>query len=76
MSETTLAERGWLSIAAAARYAGVRQETVRAAVCVGALDAYRTPGGGTKEPYRIAKADIDQWMRSQPSAREVMCGVG
>lgn len=35
--------------------------------------ATRREGG--KQQYRVALADVDKWMRSQPSAREAMCGV-
>lgn len=30
---------------------------------------------GGKQQYRVALADVDKWMRSQPSAREAMCGA-
>lgn len=78
MSKTSIADKGWLSIEDAGRYLDLAPSVVRAAIIRGEIPAVVKPAtrreGGAPR-YRVAKVDLDAWMRSQPSAREAMCGV-
>lgn len=66
---------GWGSITDAARYVKLAPDVIRAAIVRGELDAKVKPTtrreAGRKQ-YRVAFADLDTWMRSQPDAREAM----
>lgn len=71
------AERAWLSVAAAARRAGVAQSEVRAAVNAGELPMYAKPGERRRRDVAaISAADVDAWMRSQPRATFGADGIG
>lgn len=66
---------GWGSITDAARYVKLAPDTVRAAIARGELPAKVKPSTrreGGHPQYRVAFADLDTWMRSQPDAREAM----
>lgn len=66
---------GWGSITDAARYVKLAPDTVRAAIARGELPAKVKPTTRREDgrpQYRVAFADLDQWMRSQPDAREAM----
>ena len=66
---------GWGSITDAAHYVKLAPDTVRAAIVRGELPAKVKPTTrreGGRPQYRVAFADLDQWMRSQPDAREAM----
>lgn len=56
---------GWVSVSDAARYVKLAPDVIKPVT--------RREGGRPR--YRVALADVDAWMRSQPSAREAMCGV-
>ena len=56
---------GWVSVRDAARYVKLAPDVIKPAT--------RREGG--KQQYRVALSDVDTWMRSQPSAKEAMCGV-
>ena len=58
-----VAARSWLSLSAAARYAGVGRDTLRAAVSRGELPAARLTDS-RRAQFHISKADIDAWMQS------------
>ena len=71
-------QQGWVSVADAARYVRLAPDVVRGAIARGEPPAVVKPTtrrGGGKQQYRVALADVDAWMRSQPSAREAMRGV-
>ena len=76
-------QKGWGSVTDAARYVKLAPDVVRAAIARGELPAVVKPEtrhegtrrGGGRPQYRVAFADLDAWMRSQPSAREAMCGA-
>ena len=65
---------GWCSVADAARYVGLAPEVVSGAIARGELPAVVKPATRRRgrPRYRVALADVDAWMRSQPSAREAM----
>ncbi len=67
-------QQGWVSVADAARYVRLAPEVVRAAIARGDLPAVVKPVTRRegRSQYRVALADVDAWMRSQPSAREAM----
>lgn len=78
MARTSIADAGWLSISKAGRYALLAPAVIRGAIVRGELPAYVKPATGresVRPQYRVSKMDIDEWMRSQPSAREAMCGA-
>lgn len=78
MARTSIADAGWLSISGAGRYAMLAPEVIRGAIVRGELPAYVKPATrveGGRPQYRVSKKDIDEWMRSQPSAREAIRGV-
>lgn len=56
---------GWISVSDAARYVKLAPDVIKPVT--------RREGG--KPQYRGALSDVDAWMRSQPSAKEAMCGV-
>lgn len=56
---------GWVSVADSARWVRLAPDVLKPVT--------RVEGG--KQQYRVALADVDKWMRSQPSAREAMRGV-
>lgn len=69
---------GWVSVSDAARYVKLAPDVITRAIARGELFAVVKPATrreGGKPRYRIALADVDKWMRSQPSAKEAMCGV-
>lgn len=69
---------GWVSVSDAARYVKLAPDVVRAAIARGELFAVIKPvtrREGGKPQCRVALADVDKWMRSQPSAKEAMCDV-
>lgn len=69
---------GWVSVADAARYVKLAPDVITRAIARGELFAVIKPvtrREGGKQQYRVALADVDKWMRSQPSAREAMRGV-
>lgn len=77
MARTSIADSGWLSISEAGRYALLAPAVIRGAIVRGELPAYVRPATrreAGRPQYRVSKRDIDVWMRSQPSAREAMCG--
>lgn len=66
---------GWGSITDASQYVKLASDVVRAAIARGDLPAVVKPvtrSEGGRPQYRVAFADLDAWMRSQPSAAEVM----
>lgn len=78
MARTSIADAGWLSINGAGRYTMLAPVVIRGAIVRGDLPAYVKPATrreGGRPQYRVSKRDIDEWMRSQPSAREAMRGV-
>ena len=78
MARTSIADAGWLSISEAGRYALLAPAVIRGAIVRGDLPAYVKPATrreAGRPQYRVSKMDIDEWMRSQPSAREAMCGA-
>lgn len=78
MARTSIADAGWLSISGAGRYALLAPEVIRGAIVRGELPEVVKPvtrHEGGRPQYRVSKKDIDEWMRSQPSAREAMRGV-
>ena len=69
---------GWGSVADAARYVKLAPDVITRAIASGELFAVIKPvtrRDGGRPQYRVALADVDKWMRSQPSAREAMYGV-
>lgn len=70
-------QQGWGSVSDAARYVKLAPEVVRAAIARGELRAVVKPATRRegRRQYRVAFADVDEWMRSQPSAREAMIDV-
>ena len=66
---------GWVSVADAARYVGLAPDVIRGAIARGELAAVVKPvtRRGGRPRYRVCLADVDAWMRSQPSAREAIC---
>ena len=69
---------GWVSVSDAARYVKLAPDVITRAIASGELFAVIKPvtrREGGRPQYRVALADVDAWMRSQPSAREAMCGV-
>ena len=67
---------GWVSVADAARWVKLAPDVLSRAIARGELFAVIKPATrneGGRPQYRVALADVDAWMRSQPSAREVMC---
>lgn len=70
-------QQGWVSVADAARYVRLAPDVVRGAIARGELPAVVKPATRRegRPQYRVALSDVDAWMRSQPSAREVMRGV-
>lgn len=69
---------GWVSVADAARYVKLAPDVITRAIASGELFAVIKPvtrREGGRPRYRVALADVDAWMRSQPSAMEAMCGV-
>ena len=69
---------GWGSVADAARYVKLAPDVITGAIARGELPAVVKPATrreGGRAQYRVAYADVDAWMRSQPSAREAMCGA-
>lgn len=69
---------GWVSVADAARYVKLAPDVITGAIARGELPAVVKPATrreGGRRQYRVALADVDRWMRSQPSAREAMCGA-
>lgn len=67
----------WLSVEGAKAYASLSREVIVAAVRSGDLRAYMKPSYGRRteryRQYRISTEDIDEWLRSQPSAKEGTC---
>lgn len=74
MSARSLSDAGWLSLSGAARYACLSRDALRCAIARRELPAYVKPprADGGRMQYRVSRSDIDEWMRSQPSAREAM----
>ena len=69
---------GWVSVSDAARYVKLAPDVITRAIASGELFAVIKPvtrREGGRPQYRVALADVDKWMRSQPSAKEAMCGV-
>lgn len=67
---------GWVSVADAARWVRLAPDVLKRAIARGELPAVIKPVTrveGGRPQYRVALADVDKWMRSQPSAREAMC---
>lgn len=69
--------RGWLSVAEAAKYAGVAERLVRDAISCGELAAYERPalrerGHDLRRHLRVSASDIDAWIRCswKPAAVE------
>lgn len=70
--------RGWLSVADAARYAGVAEHVIREAIASGELAAYerpvvreRTRSRTLRRHLRVSIADIDAWVRDTWEPAEV-----
>lgn len=75
MTGDMLPARGWLSLSEAATYVGISQDAVRGAVYRGDVRAYRKPYTQPRRPtsqpqerLRIAKADLDAWVRTWDEA--------
>lgn len=70
-------EPHWLSVEGAKAYTSLSREIIVAAVRSGDLTAYMKPSYGRQtdkyRQFRISTADLDAWMRSQPSAKEGTC---
>lgn len=67
--------QGWGSVGDAASYVKLAPDVIRAAIARGDLPAVVKPATrreGGRPQYRVCLADVDAWMRSQPSAREAM----
>lgn len=68
-------ERGWLSVIKAASYAGLSPVVLRRAIATGELPAYKKPStyrDGGRSYLLVNKNDIDEWIRSQTPATEVI----
>lgn len=68
-------EKGWLSINEAAQYAGISSDLIRRAIAQHDLPAYQKPitrghreGAQRKVWLKVARSDVDAWVRSWPSA--------
>ena len=68
-------QQGWGSVTDAARYVKLATDVITGAIARGELPAVVKPATrreGGRPQYRIKLTDVDEWMRSQPSAREAM----
>lgn len=75
MPRTSIADAGWLSITGAGHYVTLAPCVIRAAIVRGELPAVVKPATrreSGRAQYRVSKSDLDEWMRSQPSAMEAM----
>ena len=66
---------GWVSVSDAARYVKLAPDVLKRAIARCELPAVIKPVTrveGGRPQYRVALADVDKWMRSQPSAREAI----
>lgn len=75
MTGDMLPARGWLSLSEAATYVGISKDAVRGAVYRGDVPAYRKPytqarmpTSSPQERLRIAKIDLDAWVRTWDEA--------
>ena len=59
-------EHGWLTVAEAARYAQVSEQTIRGAIFGGRLAAYVHPEskGAQRRNLRISRRGIDEWIET------------
>lgn len=67
---TTRIEPNYYSIPGAAKYAGFTSPTIAAAIKGGHLKAFRVnpSGPGTRPSVRIAREDLDLWIRGEVEA--------
>ena len=61
-------QRGWLTVAEAAKYVGVSESLIRGAINSHELEAYERPAalGQRRErrQWRVLITDIDRWVKS------------